>query len=89
MKKKKGKGNIKRQRERRRSRRKYRNKDDYYNDEFELIDGNYTHYPVGFCDHYERFLSAGLVQTHRCKKRKSKKLLSLEQIEQKLNTKFR
>lgn len=86
MKKKKGKGNLKRQRKRRRQRRKYRK--EYFNDEFELIDGNFTHYPVAFCEHYERFLSAGLIQTHRCRNRKCKKLLSLEQIEQKLNTIF-
>ena len=86
--KKRGKGNIKAQRKRRKARKKLLKPGDYFNDEFELIDGNYSHYPIGYCDRYGRFLTAGLANTHRCRQRKCEKLLSLEQVEQKWNTKF-
>ena len=49
-------------------------------DEFELIDGNYSHYPVGYCARRGRFLTAGLANTHRCRQRKCEKLLSLRKI---------
>ena len=84
----KHKGNIKAQRKRRKKRKKFLKPGDYFNDEFELIDGNFTHYPVAYCNHYGRFLTAGLIHTHRCRQRNCKKLRSLEQVEQMLNTKF-
>ena len=54
-----------------RKRRKERLKDrsGYQPDLFELIDGNKTHYPKGYCRRYGGYLSSGLMETHRCLER--------------------
>lgn len=38
-------------------------------DEYELIDGNYSHYPYGYCTRYGAYLTMGLSNTHRCEQR--------------------
>ena len=59
----KGKGNIKEQRKR----RKERLKDSVrMEDTFELIDGNWSFYPVAYCTSHGGYLTQGLVDTHRC-----------------------
>lgn len=62
-----GRGNIKAQQQRRKQRLKYRpSKRDH---EYELIDGNLTYYPTGYCEWHQAYLSVGLMETHRCNKR--------------------
>lgn len=63
----KGKGNRKRQLKRRRERLKNLppRKDEVY----ELIDGNFTHYPVAECRCHGGWLTEGLIETHRCRQR--------------------
>jgi hypothetical protein len=64
------KGNIKAQRKRRRERRK--NLPPKQKEACELIDGNWSHYPVAECLYHKGFLTNGLVDTHRCEKRHCK-----------------
>lgn len=62
------KGNISAQNRRRLNRNKHRpTKQD---DTYLLIDGNYTHYPVGFCKLRKRYISQGILACHKCKTRK-------------------
>lgn len=63
----KTKGNKSRQNKRRRQRKK--NLPPRQSEPFELIDGNLTHYPIGYCKHHGAWLSLGLTETHRCKPR--------------------
>ena len=86
--KKRGKGNIKAQRKRRRNRLKMYPKGIWREAEYELIDGNFSHFAVAFCENYSGYLTIGLMDTHGCERRNCKKLRSLEQVEQKLNTDF-
>ena len=62
------KGNRKAQRKRRRERLK--NLPPKQNEKFELIDGNYSYYPVAYCKCHGAYLTQGLIDTHRCSKRK-------------------
>lgn len=64
------KGDIKRQRQRRRQRSK--SLPVRLDNEVELIDGNYTHYPVAYCGIHRAYLSQGLRDTHRCLQRHCK-----------------
>lgn len=59
-----GKGDRKAQRKRRKDR--WKNIPLRQNEPFELIDGNFSHYPVGECSRYGAFLTQGLMDTHRC-----------------------
>jgi hypothetical protein len=34
----------------------------------ELIDGNFSHYPCGYCIRYHGYLTQGLMDTHGCLK---------------------
>jgi len=67
----KNKGNRKAQRKRRKERLKQhvpRKPEPHL-----LIDGNYSHYPVAYCHFHKAFMTLGLVETHRCKKRKCRR----------------
>lgn len=71
MKTNKGKGNRKAQKMRRKARRqvfdvKRQSKD------YELIDGNFSHYPVGYCKYHKGWLTIGLEETHKCRLRECK-----------------
>lgn len=63
------KGNIKAQRKRRRKALKQRKKIKPLADEVQLIDGNYTLYPVAYCKAHSGYLTQGLMDIHRCEKR--------------------
>lgn len=67
LKNKKGKGNRKAQQQRRRERLKYLPK--RQDEKHELIDGNWSHYPVAYCACHSAFLTQGLIDTHRCVQR--------------------
>lgn len=41
---------------------------------YECIDGNWTYYPIAYCDHYKGVLTRGLMHTHRCNERKCPRL---------------
>jgi len=65
-----GKGNKKAQNKRRKERSK--NLPPKQAEKVELIDGNFSYYPVGYCWSHGAYLTQGLVNTHRCDKRKCK-----------------
>ena len=48
--------------------RKYFDEDLYRDEEFLLIDGNYTHYPYKHCKVHQGFLSRLQVELHNCEK---------------------
>ena len=62
-----GKGNIKAQQRRRRERMKEKPK--RLKTSVQLIDGNWSFYAVAFCACHGGYLTQGLIDTHRCKKR--------------------
>lgn len=68
----KGKGNLKAQNKRRRQRMK--NLPPYQKDKYQLIDDNFTHYPVAYCTRYKGWLSVGLMDVHGCEKRQCVRL---------------
>lgn len=41
---------------------------------YECIDGNWTYYPIAYCDHYKGVLTRGLMHTHRCNERNCPRL---------------
>lgn len=45
----------------------------------QLIDGNFSFYPVAFCKAHRAFLTNGLCDTHKCVKRGC---ISLEMLDQ-------
>lgn len=67
-----GHGNRKEQRIRRKQRLKHSPPRQQF--KVELIDGNFSHYPEGFCFYHQAFLTLGLIQTHRCVQRNCPKL---------------
>ena len=67
-------GNVKAQRKRRKQMKKNTPRSP---DEFLLIDGNWSHYPVGYCCRKQGYLTAGLINTHRCNKRKCEQFESV------------
>lgn len=67
-----GKGNKKAQNKRRRERRK--NLPPKQSEKFELIDGNFSHYPAAYCWYHGSYLTQGLMDAHRCTKRKCRRL---------------
>ena len=60
---KKGYGNVREQRKRRKEMMKIVPRQEIA---YELIDGNYSHYPVGFCKSRKAWLTLGLINTHKC-----------------------
>ena len=40
---------------------------------YELIDGNMSHFPYGYCNNYKGFLTYNLTIIHRCEKKKCPK----------------
>lgn len=75
-----GKGNRKAQRQRRKERLKNRPPKQEF--KVELIDGNYSFYPEGFCKYHGAFLTQGLLDTHRCLQRKCPRFRKVEQDEE-------
>lgn len=63
-----GKGNVREQKRRRRKRLKER--PPKLKEKVQLIDGNWTLYPVAYCKSHGGYLTQGLIETHRCVKRK-------------------
>lgn len=59
-----GKGNRKAQKKRRHERLK--NRPERLEEEYLLLDGNYSHYPVAYCRRKKAYLTQGLTDTHRC-----------------------
>lgn len=62
--KKKSRGNTKLQHKRRRAR--IHKVPKYQPELFELIDGNMTHYPKGYCKSKYAWVSIGLYDCHKC-----------------------
>lgn len=67
LKTKRGRGDLKNQRRRRRQRMK--NLPDKWFRAVELIDGNLSHYPIGYCNYHGAYVTEGIAQTHRCKEK--------------------
>lgn len=58
----------------------------YYAEFYEMIDGNYTHYPVAFCTRYKGYVTKSMADVHRCACHNSKGnacgcYISMERIE--------
>ena len=64
-------GNVKAQRKRR---KKMIRQVARLPDEYLLIDGNWSHYPVAYCKRKDAYITQGLINTHRCDKRKCEQL---------------
>jgi len=75
--KNKGRGNRKAQRERRRERLKHLPKKRM--EKVQLIDGNWTFYPVTYCKVHGGFLTQGLIETHRCDHRQCRGFIEDEE----------
>lgn len=73
---KNNKGNKIAQRKRRKERLKCRPKRRSH--EYELIDGNYSFYPVAECKYHKAYLTQGLIDTHNCIERECKRFVLLE-----------
>lgn len=69
------KGDIQKQQLRRKERCKTR--PPRQEDRYQLIDGNWTHYPIAECKCHRAYLTQGLIDTHRCLKRKCSGLKQL------------
>lgn len=67
----KNKGNRKEQQKRRRQRLKHR--PPKQKEEYLLIDGNWSYYPIAYCAYHKAYMTQGLVETHRCANRKCNK----------------
>lgn len=76
MKVKNKRGNKKEQNKRRRKRQK--NLPEWKEENVQLIDGNFTHYPVAYCYYRKGYLSLGLAEVHRCQERECKIFESIE-----------
>lgn len=63
-----GKGNRKAQLKRKHERKK--NLPPKQPSKVQLIDGNFSYYPIAYCKIHGAFLTQGLADTHRCIKRK-------------------
>lgn len=68
MKGNRGRGNIKAQRKRQKERRKHLPQKQ--KQKVMLIDGNLSYYPTAYCRTHGGYLTEGLINTHRCEKRK-------------------
>ena len=73
--KNKGKGNRKAQQKRRRNR--WKNIPPKQDEPFQLIDGNWSFYPIGECSRYHGYLTQGLCDTHRCIERECQRFRKL------------
>lgn len=73
------KGNIYMQNRRRWDR--YKRQPKRQKDTYLLIDGNYTHYPVGYCKSRKRYISQGILSCHKCKIRKCMHFVPFESEE--------
>lgn len=62
----KGKGNRRAQQRRRRKREKEGVVLPALDEPVMLIDGNESYSPVGYCHSHKGYLTAGLMQTHKC-----------------------
>lgn len=71
--KNRSKGNRKAQRKRRKERLKNKPPKSRY--KVQLIDGNFTYYPIAYCKYHQAFMTEGLMATHRCVNRKCKRLI--------------
>lgn len=58
-----GCGNKREQRRRRRKNNKHTEKQDLA---YQLIDGNMSYYPHGYCNHYTGFLTKNMALRHSC-----------------------
>lgn len=68
-------GNRAKQHKRRRKRAK--NLPEYREKSFELIDGNFSHYPRSYCAYHGAYLTDGLIETHRCIQRHCARLKNI------------
>lgn len=75
------KGNRKMQNKRRNARFKLR--PPRQKEAYELIDGNYSHYPVAVCTRMKGCLTVGLAELHGCVERKCNKYIPFEEKENK------
>lgn len=75
--KSKGKGNIAAQKQRRKDR--YKNLPQRRKQSYELIDGNYSHYPVAECTYYGGYLTQGLIDTHQCRQKTCTRFVMLDE----------
>lgn len=66
------KGNRKAQNRRRYERRRLR--PERQKEKHILIDGNFSFFPVAYCEHYHAFLTVGLMEVHRCAERQCGRL---------------
>ena|GEM_PF-4344443 len=48
----------------------------------ELIDGNFSRYPEGYCDYYGGYMTRGLMDTHRCDRRDCKRFIPRERFDE-------
>lgn len=71
-------GNRKLQNQRRRERNKRQTKPPKQPFLYQLIDGNMSYYPAAFCEYYGAYLTEAMMGTHKCKKRKCKRLCHLQ-----------
>ena len=71
------KGNRDAQRKRRKERMK--NKPPKQDRKYLLIDGNWSFYPVAECRTHNGYLTEGLIETHRCRKRNCVGFLPFEE----------
>ena len=53
-----------------------------YKEKVELIDGNFSRYPEGYCDYYGGYMTRGLMDTHRCDRRDCKRLIPRERVDE-------
>lgn len=60
-----GKGDVAAQKKRRKERRKLL--PERTADKYQLIDNNFTYYPIAYCKAKKGWLSLGLMHTHKCK----------------------
>lgn len=75
-----GKGNRKAQRKRRKERLK--NRPPKQKEKVLLIDGNFSFYPDAYCKWHGAFLTQGLIDTHRCLKRKCPRFKKVNEDDQ-------
>lgn len=61
-----------------RRRRKYHRQSPRQPDLYELIDGNWSYYPVAYCDRKRAYMTLGQVKTHKCKERQCNRLCKVQ-----------
>lgn len=72
------KGNLKAQKQRRKARKKKLDKPPKQPVPYQLIDGNMSYYPIAFCSVHTGYLTAGLINTHKCNRRRCRQLKPLQ-----------